>query len=81
MKRRFLVHSLSHTFVAVDITQLGLSNQVLPKGGQQQPVPSVRFRSWEEAEEYFLSLGVEAGLLKSILMKLKSNGVAVLTIV
>ena len=35
MRHRFILHSLSHTFVAVDISKIGLPNEIYPPTGKQ----------------------------------------------
>src|SRR5271165_74822 len=57
MKRRLLLHSLSHTFVIVDITKIGLSMEIYPRVGSEQTVPFARFQSRKEAEQYLRALG------------------------
>jgi hypothetical protein len=81
MKHRFLLHSLSHTFVVVDITEIGLPTEAYPPEGKEQIVPSLRFQSWTAAERYFLSLGAGAEVLQGTLSALKRQSVAVMTIV
>lgn len=80
MTHRFLIHSLSHTFVVVDITNVGPSAQVLPRSGQHLTLPAIRFQSWKDAEQYFLSLGAGTALLASTSACLKSTSSAVLTV-
>ncbi len=81
MKHRFLLHSLSHTFVVVDITEIGLPTEAYPPTGKGQMVPSLRFQSWSDAERYFLTLGGDPEVLQRTCSELKRQSVAVLTIV
>ena len=80
MKHRFLIHSLNHTTLLVDITQIGLPNEIYPPEGKLQSVPSLRFQTWRHAEQYLLGLGAAQGPLDATVEKLKKAGVAVLTI-
>jgi hypothetical protein len=81
MKHRFLLHSLSHTFVVVDITDLGLPNEIYPRDGKRQMVPSLRFQSWNDAKRDLTKLGAAPETLEAIHEQLKATGVAVLTII
>jgi len=76
MKYRFLLHSLNHTVVVVDITELGLPTEIYPPTGKRQTVPSLRFQSWGDAEQYLVGLGARAQEIAG----LKKTSVAVLTI-
>lgn len=64
----------------VDITQIGLPNEIYPPEGKLQSVPSLRFQTWRHAEQYLLGLGAAQGPLDATVEKLKKAGVAVLTI-
>jgi hypothetical protein len=44
MKHRFLIHSLNHTALVVDITQFGLPTKVFPPGGEHETAPAIRFQ-------------------------------------
>ncbi|MGA3026275.1 MAG: hypothetical protein ABSF98_16035 [Bryobacteraceae bacterium] len=77
MKHRFLVYSLSHTWLVVDITQIGLPTEVYPEEGKQRTVPTLRFRSWQHVEQRLLSLGANS----EVLAKLKAKKLFDLTIV
>jgi hypothetical protein len=81
MRYRFLVHSLSHTFLVVDITDIGLPTEVYPANGRQQSVSALRFQSWRDVEEYFLKLGADPEAIKLASDRLKARSVDVLTIV
>ena len=78
MKYRFLLHSLSHTTVAVNIT--GLSVNIAGVGVNGNSVPFVQFRSWDQARQYFLELGAEQESLDATEQQLKKTSAGVLTI-
>ena len=80
MKYRFLLHSLNHTLLCVDITSVGLPAGIISDGGEAETLPSIRFRSWGNAEQHFLGLGAKRESLRVADESLKKNGVAVLTI-
>ena len=80
MRHRFLIHELNHTALLVDITEIGLPTEILPREGTAQSVPSLRFRSWHDAEQHLLGLGAAQDALNSAKEGLKKVGVAVLTI-
>jgi hypothetical protein len=80
MIHRFLLHSLSHTLVAVDITDVGPPTKAYPRAGPEQTVPIIRFQGWGDAERYFLTLGASAGALGEAAGWLRKTSVAVLTI-
>jgi hypothetical protein len=81
MKHRFLLHALSHTFVVVDITKIDSGTVSNTTTGQEQFMPAFRFRSWKDAERYFLAMGGDATMVESTAAQLRKAGVAVLTIV
>lgn len=81
VKHRFLLHSLSHTVLAVDVTEVGVPTEIYPNEGKQQTVPCIRFQAWRDAEQYFLHLGADPGMLQGVSNRLKSTGVAALTII
>jgi len=81
MKCRFLLHSLSHTVVVVDITDIGLPTEIYPRRGQQRMVPALRFQSWRDAAQYLLALGANNEMLHLASAHLRETSVAVLTIV
>jgi hypothetical protein len=51
-RRRLIVYSLSHTWLVVDITAIGLPNEIYPKEGNEQMVPTLRFQSWKHVKQY-----------------------------
>jgi hypothetical protein len=79
MKYRFLLHSLSHTTLAVNIT--GLSMNVAGVGVNGNSVPFLRFGSWGEAKRHFLELDAWQESLGEMEQHLKRTSVAVLTII
>jgi hypothetical protein len=81
MKHRFLLHSLSHTIVAVDITEIGLPTEIYPRDGQRRVVPAVRFQSWNGAAQHLSALGADTKMLEETSVQLQKTSVAVLTIV
>jgi hypothetical protein len=81
MKHRFLVHDLNHTTLLVDITAVGLPEEIYPPEGTPQPVSSRRFKTWRDAEQHLLGMGANQEQLRSTFEQAKKNSVAVLTIV
>jgi hypothetical protein len=79
MKHRFLLHSLSHRVIAIDITDEGLTPGALARI-EQERVPILRFRTWELASDYFISHGADRKLLEDAASWLKKCGTATLTI-
>jgi hypothetical protein len=77
MKHRFLIHSLNHTILSVDVTAIGLPTKVYPPEGKLQSIHSLRFQTWHTAEGYLAS----QRSLSTATESLKKAGVAVLTIV
>jgi len=80
MKHRFLIHSLNHTSLLVNITEIGSPTEVYPPEGKSQSVPSLRFQGWHNVERYLLGLGANQKSLSSLAETLKKTSVAVLTI-
>ena len=80
MKHRFLIHSLNHTTLLVDITEIGLPTEVYPPEGKSQAVPSLRFQTWRAAEQHLLRLGASQRSLSATVESLEKAGVAILTI-
>jgi hypothetical protein len=81
MKHRFLLHSLNHTVLVVDISEIGLASEINPRTGRAEMVPALRFVSWEDAERYFRSKGGDAETIAGSSKGLVKTGVAVMTIV
>lgn len=80
MKHRFLLHSLSHTLVVVDITSFGLPTEIYPREGQRQTAPAFRFPSWNDVERCFLALGGDGKAIENAFASIQTVGLAVLTI-
>jgi hypothetical protein len=80
MKHRFLIHSLNHTTLLVDITPVGIPSEVLPSEGKPQSLSSRRFQGWPAAEKYLVDCGVDDTQLKKLRSSLKQSGTAVVTI-
>ena len=81
MKHRFLVHSLNHTVLLVDITAIGLPAEVYPSEGKPQAVQTLRFQTWGSAKEYLRGLGTSEERLDEIGANVKGAGLGVLTII
>jgi len=81
MRHRFLIHALSHTVLVVDITGIGLPDEIYEREGRHTTVPSLRFNSWKDAQRYFCKLGADDEVLERTLDLVKKTGVAALTIV
>jgi hypothetical protein len=64
VKHRFVVYQLSHTILLVDLTEIGLPNEINPPEGKFQMVPSIRFQSWKSAEAYLVKMGADANALE-----------------
>jgi hypothetical protein len=82
MKHRFLIHSLSHTILIVDISQFGIemeSNNVRTENTKM--VPALRFPVWKEAEQYLLANGADSEMIEKIHTQLGKASVSVMTIV
>jgi len=78
MKRRFLLHSLYHTFLVVDITTIGLTETC--SANDQNTVPFLQFQNWRDAEQYLRASGASAEVLETTSSWLRKTSVAVLTI-
>ena len=72
MKHRFLLHSLNHTVLIVDISQFGINIEINPRTGNSQMVPALRFINWKEADD---------DTIESTRVALAKTGVAVMTVV
>jgi hypothetical protein len=78
MKYRFLLHSLSHTILAVDIT--GLSANIAGLGVNGTSLPFIQFTSWDKARRHFEELGAGEEPLDTTHQQLRRASVAVVTI-
>jgi hypothetical protein len=78
MKYKFLLHSLSHTTLAINVT--GLSLNVAGVGVNGSSLPFVQYNSWDRAKQRFLELGAQQESLDAAYQHLRATSVAVLTI-
>jgi hypothetical protein len=79
--RRFLRHSLSHTFLAVDITEVLEPNESSPIPVQKPTVPYVRFNTWAETERFLMALGASPESTAATSARLLQCGTTELTII
>jgi hypothetical protein len=80
MKHRFLLHSLNHTILVVDISQFGMAIEINPRTGNTKMVPALRFINWKEAEQYFRAKEADAETIGRTRTQLSKNSTAVMTI-
>jgi len=66
--------------LCVDISSVGIPVGIISDEGETKTLPSIRFRSWSNAEPYFLGLGASRESLSTTEELVKKNAVAVLTI-
>ena len=69
MKHQFLLHRLIDTFLAVNITGVGVSS-----------LPSIQFTHWADAEKYFLELSAKQTAVDACYQDLLKTRHAILTI-
>ena len=81
MKHRFLIYALSHTFLVVDLTDIGLPTEIYPPDGKRQMVPTLRFQSWKDARENLMASGADVETIEDTSARMRASSVAVLTIV
>jgi hypothetical protein len=81
MKHRYLIYPLSHTVLAVDITDIGLPTEIYPPEGKRQMVTTLRFQTWNDAREHLLALGADEKSMEGVSTRIREAGIAVLTIV
>lgn len=81
VKHRFLLHSLNHTILVVDISQFGMNIEINPRTGNSQMVPALRFIDWKEAEQFFRAKGAADEAIQDTRGMLAKTGVAAMTIV
>jgi hypothetical protein len=79
MKHRFLLHSMSHMTLAIDITHEGLLSGASGLE-EQDKVPILRFGSWAAAASYLISMGADKHLLEQAAVLLERTGTASITI-
>jgi hypothetical protein len=80
MKHRYLIYLLNHTPLVVDLTSVGLPDEIYPPEGREQDLPSRRFRSWQTARQFLLSNGADPESLGKVEGALRAASLAVLTI-
>jgi hypothetical protein len=80
MKHRFLLHSLNHTILVVDISQFGMAIEINPRTGDTKMVPALRFINWKKAEQYLLAKEADAATIERTHAQLSKNSTAVMTI-
>jgi hypothetical protein len=81
MTHRFLLHSLNHNILVVDISELWSASENKPRTGNTEMAPTLRFGSWEDAERYFRVKGADDETIASASKGLAKSSVAVMTIV
>lgn len=81
VKHRFILHSLSHTTLVIDISGIGLPGEIYPEAGKREYVSTLRFKAWDDANRYLLSLGADGQQLDLMKLQLNKIGVAVLTVI
>jgi hypothetical protein len=67
--------------VVVDITTIGLPNEIYPEEGKPQMVPTLRFQSWKNVEQHLRVSGATAEMIENTSALLKKMSIAVLSIV
>jgi hypothetical protein len=80
MKHRFLLHSLNHTVLVVDISEFGIAIEINPRTGNTKMVPALRFMNWKEAEQYFREKEADAETIERTHTQLYKSSTAVMTI-
>ena len=81
MKYRFLLHSLNHSVLIVDISQFGINIEINPRTGNSQMVPALRFINWKEAEQFFRAKEADDTTIEDARSTLARTGVAVMTVI
>ena len=81
MKHRFLLHSLNHSVLVVDASELWSTSEIKPRTGNTEMVPTLRFGNWEDAERHFWVKGADDETIASASKGLAKSSVAVMTIV
>ncbi len=81
MKHRFLLHSLNHSILVVDISQFGVAIEINSRTGNTTMVPALRFINWREAEHYFRAKEADTDTIERTHAQLSNNNTAVMTIV
>jgi hypothetical protein len=80
VKHRFLIHEVNHTILLVDISTVGLPTEIYPPEGKRQELSSLRFQSWESAEQFLQERGATSDCLSRTQEWLRKSSVAIVTI-
>lgn len=80
MKHRFLLHSLNHTVLVVDISEFGIAIEINPRTGNTKMVPALRFINWKEAARYFRAKGADDETIERTYARFSKASVAVMTV-
>jgi hypothetical protein len=80
MKHRFILYTLSHTLVLVDISEIGLPTEIYPPTGKPQPVSCLRVQTQHDAMDYLRGMGATQESLDIATEKLKKTEFAVVTV-
>ena len=81
MKHRFLLHSLNHTILVVDISEHGTAVEINPRTGNTKMIPSLRFVNWKEAEQFLRAKEADEDTIQKTHTMLSKTGFAVTTVV
>ena len=81
MTHRFLLHSINHSLLVVDISQVGVASKFQPQTGIVEMVSALRFINWEEATLYFREKGADDETIRKSSAMLIKTSAAVMTIV
>jgi hypothetical protein len=80
MQPRYLLHHINHTILVVDISSVGIADEIYPSEGKAYALSSLRFQTWQSAEQFLLRVGANRTALAKTWSALKSSSVAVLTV-
>jgi hypothetical protein len=81
MKHRFLLHSLNHAIMVVDVSEVGVEGEANLRTRNTKMVPVLRFMNWNEAVGYFRAKLADENTLEKTRSALHKRGVAVMTVV
>ena len=81
MKHRFLLHSLNHSTLVIDITEVGMTTEIKPRTGKAQMLPAVRFTNWQDVEQYFRANGANQEMIEQTRTMLRKIGFAAMTVI
>jgi hypothetical protein len=77
--KRYLIHSINHTTLLVDITPIVLPTEILPPEGRDETLFSLRFQG-KAADQFLLRAGAKLEQVQKVNESLKKTSLAVLTI-